>query len=129
MRNQILFKLLRKMDPTIVYNQCGINEKCWFSTASIYFQDPVSGFYERIELTNEEQIESYLDNIVKVEKDVNNKPLIIWTKENKTLIEFSGLIQIRGKYYTEQYLSDILDKIRTVKSVLDTIQTNATLTT
>lgn len=123
-----LYDLLLKSNPTIVHYYSGIYEKCRNNSASIYFSDPASGYYERYELSDVQRISCHIKNIVKVEKVEGSVTYPIWLKEYGYIAHPNHFVHVDGSYYSIPQLTDIIKRkqeietsIKNIKDIINTI--------
>lgn len=120
METKELFELLLKSNPTTVFYKGGESRNCWQSSGSIYFQIGGS-FYDRFSLDEKEQIYKYLENIIRVEKEIDGDKYPIWTVDDGIIEDLNHFVRIRGKYYTVNQQERIFEQIEEVKSNLSSI--------
>ncbi len=113
-----LLDFLLEAEVSTVYFKLGEPRRCWHNISSIYFQDS-HGYYDRFGLSEKEEMGKYLENIVRVEKEIDGTYYPIWTKADGIVEDYDHFVKIRGRYYTIKQLELIFDQI---DSIMDNLQ-------
>lgn len=125
MTQQEKWDFLKSLEYARVYFTTGCSSQFSYNGSSIYFRhfngQQTYSTYDRFYWSQEEDILKYMDNIVRIDKNMDGEYYPLWTIEEGFVKEGQSFIKLNGKYYSSTFLEKLLNSITEIRSNLNII--------